>query len=258
MSLTGKIAIVTGASRGIGAGIALELAKHGAKVALTYTTPSSKPSVDALISRITALENGSCATGIQADLRDTDSPKRIVAATLNAFPTEDNKLDIVINNAGVALCKPLTECSDEDISSIFDVNVYGTIRFTREIIPYLRSPGRIVNISSIAARRGAAGFSIYSASKAALEGFTRSLAYELGVAGKGHTVNCVQPGAVESSMLRNDLPPEVVEYMKQGTAVGNRIGMPEDIARVVVFLAGEESGWVSGECISVSGGFHMN
>ncbi|CEL03921.1 hypothetical protein ASPCAL05058 [Aspergillus calidoustus] len=258
MSLTGKIAIVTGASRGIGAGIAFELAKHGAKVALTYTTPGSKPGVEAVISRITALQNGSSASAIQADLRDPDAPRRIIAATLDAFPTKDNKLDIVINNAGVALCKPLTECSDEDISSIFDVNVTGTMRFTREVIPYLRSPGRIINISSIAARRGAAGFSIYSASKAALEGFTRSLAYELGVEGQGHTVNCVQPGPVESSMLRNDLPPDVVEYMRQGTAVGNRIGMPEDIARVVVFLAGEESGWVSGECISVSGGFHMN
>ncbi|KAL3444246.1 hypothetical protein BJX65DRAFT_320019 [Aspergillus insuetus] len=258
MSLTGKVAIVTGASRGIGAGIAFELAKDGAKVALTYTTHSSKPSVDALISQITALENGSCATAIQADLRDPTSAKRIVAATIDAFAIEDKKVDIVVNNAGVALCKPLTECSDEDISSIFDVNVYGTIRFTREVIPYLRSPGRIVNISSIAARRGAAGFTIYSASKAALEGFTRSLAYEIGVAGQGHTANCVQPGPVESSMLRNDLPAEVVEYMRQGTAMGERIGVPEDIARVVVFLAGKESGWISGECISVSGGFHMN
>ncbi|KAL3455765.1 hypothetical protein BJX64DRAFT_297302 [Aspergillus heterothallicus] len=258
MSLSGKTAIVSGASRGIGAEIAFELAKRGANVMISYTTCSSKPLVEALIARIESLSNGTLVAAVQADLRDPDSPRHIITATVKAFPATDGKIDILVNNAGVALCKLLAECSDRDISAVFDVNVFGTMKLTRAVIPYLRVPGRIINISSIAARRGGSGFSVYSASKAALEGFTRSLAYELGH--EGHTVNCVQPGPVESDMLQHDIPEDVVAYMKMGTAVagGQRVGTPEDIARVVVFLASGESGWVSGECISASGGFHMN
>ncbi|RHZ47422.1 SDR family NAD(P)-dependent oxidoreductase [Aspergillus thermomutatus] len=256
MSLKGKIAIVTGASRGIGAGIALELARQGAKLALTYTSPSSEQALNDLCCKIHDLNNGSAAIKVQADLRQPEAPDQILAATFQAFPTEDNKIDVLVNNAGVSMCKNLVETTHHDISSVFDLNVYGMILMTKAVIPHLRAPGRIINLSSVAARRGSSGFSVYSASKAAVEGFTRSLACELGPV--GHTVNAIEPGAVESDMLRRDVPEEVVAYIQQNTPLGNRVAVPEDIARVVTFLAGEGSGWVTGQSICVSGGLHMN
>ncbi|KAJ5832709.1 hypothetical protein N7474_001020 [Penicillium riverlandense] len=255
MRLEGKIAIVTGASRGIGAGIAYELAKQGAKVALTYTSASSESLVDELCSKISSLNNGSVAAKVKADLREAEAPGQIIAATLHAFPTTHRKIDILVNNAGVPMCKDLTDTSRQDISAVFDVNVYGTILMTKAMIPHLRAPGRIINIGSTAARLTTSGFSVYSASKAAIEGFTRSLAYELG--SWGHTVNVIEPGAVETDMFR-EIPKDIVTYIKQSTPLGNRVGMPEDIAGVVAFLAEERSGWVTGQCISVSGGLTMN
>ncbi|PKX90739.1 SDR family NAD(P)-dependent oxidoreductase [Aspergillus novofumigatus IBT 16806] len=242
MSLQGKIAIVTGASRGIGAGIALDLAKQGAKLTLTYTSASSEPAIDALCVKIHSLNNGSAAVKVEADLRRPDGPARILTATFEAFPSEnnDNKIDILVNNAGVSQCKNLVETSQEDICSIFDVNVYGLMNMTKAVIPHLRAPGRVINLSSVAARRGSPGFSVYSASKAAVEGFTRSLACELGPV--GCTVNAVQPGAVESDMLRQEVPEQVIAYIQENTPLGNRVGIPEDIARVVTFLAGEAAG----------------
>ncbi|GIJ91433.1 hypothetical protein Asppvi_010398 [Aspergillus pseudoviridinutans] len=255
MSLQGKIAIVTGASRGIGAGIALDLAKQGAKLTLTYTSASSEHGIDDLCRKINDLNNGSAATKVQADLRQPDAPAQILAATFEAFSDADNKIDILVNNAGVSQCKNLVETTPDDISSVFDVNVFGLIRMTKAVIPHLRAPGRIINISSVAARRGSPGFSVYCASKAAVEGFTRALACELGPV--GCTVNAIEPGAVESDMLQ-ELSDELLAYIQQSTPLGGRVAVPEDIARVVTFLAGEGAGWVTGQSICVSGGLHMN
>ncbi|KAA8642003.1 hypothetical protein EYZ11_003961 [Aspergillus tanneri] len=254
MSLIGKIAIVTGASRGIGASIAIELARQGAKVALTYSSPESESDVDEVLSKITSLCNGSAAIKVLADLKDPKAVDKVIYAALPAFPTADNKIDILVNNAGVPHHETLVNTSPETISSVFDVNVHGTIRMTKAVIPHLRSPGRIINIGSIAARRGATGYSIYCASKAAVEGFTRALACELGP--EGHTVNVIEPGAVETRMLR-DMPADVLEYVKMSTPLGNRCAAPEEISRVAVFLAGEDAGWVTGQTICVSGGLEM-
>ncbi|KAF4257033.1 hypothetical protein CNMCM8714_003208 [Aspergillus fumigatus] len=237
MSLRGKIAIVTGASRGIGAGIALDLAKQGANLTLIYTSASSDQAINQLCDQIHSLNNGSTAIKVQADLRQSDAPAQILAATFDAFPNANNKIDILVNNAGVSLCKNLADTTDHDISSVFDINVYGLISMTRAVIPHLRAPGRIINLSSVAARRGSPGFSVYSASKAAVEGFTRSLACELGPV--GCTVNAVQPGAVESDMLRREVPEQLIAYIQENTPLGHRIALPEDTARVVTFLAGE-------------------
>jgi 3-oxoacyl-[acyl-carrier protein] reductase len=228
------------------------------QLTLTYTSPSSEQAIDALCSQIRSLNNGSAAIKVQADLRHPDAPAQVLAATFDAFPSEnkDNKIDILVNNAGVSLCKNLVETTDNDISSVFDINVYGLMSMSRAVIPHLRAPGRIINLSSVAARRGSPGFSVYSASKAAVEGFTKSLACELGPV--GCTVNAVQPGAVESDMLRREVPEQVVAYIQENTPLGNRIAIPEDIARVVTFLAGEGAGWVTGQSICVSGGLHMN
>ncbi|KAB8233573.1 SDR family NAD(P)-dependent oxidoreductase [Aspergillus alliaceus] len=255
MSLSGKIAIVTGASRGIGAGIALELAKQEAKVVLTYVSATSENAVDDLIHRIRGLNNGSDATKVRIDLHKPEAPETILSATFRAFPLSDNKVDILVNNAAHSHCKLLADTEMEDYTSMFDVNVRSTIFMTKAVLPYLRAPGRIINITSVAARRGSVGFSIYSATKAAVEGFTRALACELGP--YGHTVNAVAPGAVEPGMLRGSVPEELVKYILDSTPLGNRVGTPEDIAPIVSFLADPKAGWLTGQTLCPSGGMNM-
>ncbi|GAB1194769.1 hypothetical protein APSETT444_004019 [Aspergillus pseudonomiae] len=255
MSLSDKIAIVTGASRGIGAGIALELAKQGAKVMLTYVSASSEDAVDGVIHRIRGLNNGSDAAKVRIDLHQVEAPETILSATFRAFPSSDGKVDILVNNAAHSHCKLLTDTEIEDYASMFDVNVRSTIFMTKAVLPYLRAPGRIINITSIVARRGSVGFSIYSATKAAVEGFTRALACELGP--YGHTVNAVAPGPVEPGMFRGSVPDDLVKYVLDSTPLGNRVGTPEDIAAVVTFLADPKACWLTGQTICPSGGLNM-
>ncbi|KAI5831863.1 NAD(P)-binding protein [Schizophyllum commune Tattone D] len=249
LALAGKVAIVTGSSRGIGEGIAYELARQGAKVMITYTSISSQDRADALVARIASLNNGSAAASVRADLRLPESPAVIVDATLKAFSTD--AIDVLVNNAGVEQNRLITDVSAEDINRVFDVNVRGAMLMTRAVIPHLRAPGRIVNISSLGARRGFSGYTVYCASKAALEGFTRALAVELGAA--GHSVNAVAPGPTESDMLYT-LSEEILETQKKRTPMQNRIGTKDDIAQVVAWLASESSRWVTGQTISATGG----
>ncbi|MCJ1261116.1 hypothetical protein MMC22_000980 [Lobaria immixta] len=235
-SLSGRIAIVTGGSRGIGAGIALELARRGAKVAITFTSPSSESSTDNLIANIESLQNGSAAIGIRADLRNVESPAIIVKATLQAFSTNvpesnggSSGIHILVNNAGCELVKDLGEITPEEFASVYDLNVRGTLLMTQTVLPHLRTPGRIVNVSSVGSRIGLAGLSVYCSSKAAIEGLTRCWATELGPA--GITVNA--------------------------TPVQQRFGTVDDIAQIVAFLAEENSRWITGQAISASGGLAM-
>jgi 3-oxoacyl-[acyl-carrier protein] reductase len=137
---------------------------------------------------------------------------------------------------------------------MFDVNVRAALLLTGAVVPHLRAPGRIINMSSVGARRCFANLALYAGSKAAIEGITRSLAHELG--GAGHTVNAVAPGPVESEMLA-DVPREIVEGQLKQTAVEQRIGSVDDVARIVAWLCGEDAKWVSGQTISASGGFLM-
>ncbi|KAI4633427.1 hypothetical protein J4E80_000793 [Alternaria sp. BMP 0032] len=247
--LQGKVAIVTGASRGIGAGLALELARRGAKVTLVYTSPKSGKLAEEVASKIESLGNGSASRIVQADLRQLDAPEKIVSATREAF---GDKIDILINNAGVLMNRSIIETTAEDYAAIFDVNVRAPLLLTKAVVPHLRAPGRIINMSSIGARLGFANLTLYTASKAAIEGVTRSLAQELGAA--GHTVNAVAPGPTESEML-DDVPKDIVEAQLKQTAVENRVGTVDDIARIVAWLCGDDAKWVSGQAISASGGF---
>lgn len=149
----------------------------------------------------------------------------------------------------------MSDVTLEDYNSVMDLNVRSAYFMSQALLPNLRRPGRIINISSVAGRCGFATFTIHCASKAALEGMTRALAAELGP--QGHTVNAVQPGPTESEMF-DRLPPELVEKQKAATPVENRPGKPEDIARVVAWLAEEQSQRISGQSISASGGLVMN
>ncbi|KAF2827647.1 NAD(P)-binding protein [Ophiobolus disseminans] len=251
LTLQDKVAIVTGASRGIGAGLALELARRGAKVTLVYTSQKSSELAEKVAADIKALNNGSAATIVQADLATVDAPEKIVQATLKAF---GGKIDILVNNAGVLFGRPITETTAEDYANIFDVNVRAPLLMTRAVVPHLRAPGRIINLSSVGARIGPPQMALYAGSKAAIEGMTRSLAQELG--GAGHTVNAVAPGATESEML-DDVPKDMVEAQLKITAVERRVGKVDDVARIVAWLASEDAKWVSGQTISASGGFLM-
>ncbi|KAJ9647116.1 hypothetical protein H2201_003456 [Coniosporium apollinis] len=250
-TLSGKVAIVTGASRGIGAGIAYEIAKRGAKVCLTYTSDKSASGVDELIVKIDALGNGSAAIRVQADLRDLEAPSQIVSATLAAY---GDHVDILVNNAGVELIKEIQDVTPQDFAFVFDLNIRGAYFMVQAVVKHLRSPGRIINVTSVGARGGYPKFSVYCASKAALEGMTRALAAELGTA--GHTVNAVEPGPTESDMLEN-IPKDLVAMQKKMTPMEHRSGTPEDIALVVAFLAEEQSRWITGQTLSASGGFTM-
>ena len=252
LRLRGKVAIVTGASRGIGAQIANELARRGAKVSITYTSRSSEQEAVELVRSINALGNGSSAAAIQIDLRDVTAPSTIVNATLTCF--EESHVDILVNNAGCELAKPLSSIIPQDISYVYDLNVRGTLLMTKAVLSSLRAPGRIINISSVGSRSGFAKLSLYCSSKAAIEGLTRCWAAELG--SKGHTVNAVNPGPVQTKVLEG-IPSEIVDMQKKMTPVENRLGTTDDIAQVVAFLAEENSRWITGQCISASGGYSM-
>lgn len=155
---------------------------------------------------------------MQANLRTLEAPEKIVAATLEAF---GDKIDILVNNAGALFPRQILETTAEDYAAIFEVNVRAPLLLTKAVVPHLRAPGRIINVSSIGARSGFDRLALYSASKAALEGLTRGLAKELGHA--GHTVNAVAPGPVKSDML-DDVPKDIVERQLKETAVENRHG----------------------------------
>jgi len=173
MSLEGKIAVVTGASRGIGHAIALTLAKHGASVVVTYTSSSSEEPTKALVAEIQKL--GRKALAVRADVGKMEDIDHLVKATIDKFP----RVDILVNNAGALIGGSLGEYKLEDYNHMFDVNVRGPFFLTQALLPYLNDKGRIINLSSVSARLGMAGQALYASTKAALESATRNWASEL-------------------------------------------------------------------------------
>ena len=218
---------------------------------MTFTSASSEKSVDELVKRVEQLENGSAAAKIQVDLRQVDAAKTIVQASRSAF---GDHIDILVNNAGVELVKGLGDISVDDFSYVYDLNVRAVLLLSKEVLPFLRAPGRIINISSVGARSGFKELSLYCSSKAAVEGMTRCFAAELGP--QGHTVNTVNPGPVRTDVL-DGIPKDIIEMQKKLTPVENRLGTTDDIAQIVAFLAEENSRWITGQALSASGGFSM-
>ena len=188
---------------------------------------------------------------MQADLRNEAAPQEIISQTLSAFGPH---IDILVNNAAEQITKPLSSITLSDYEKTYDLNIRATILLTQAVLPHLRRPGRIINMSSVGARGGFAELSLYCSSKAALEGLTRCWATELG--GDGTTVNAVAPGPVDTDMLKT-IPAPLVEAQTAVTAVQKRIGSLDDICQIVAFLACRESRWVSGQTINASGGFTM-
>jgi 3-oxoacyl-[acyl-carrier protein] reductase len=244
--LDGKVAVVTGASKGIGASIARHLASEGASVVVNYA--SSKTGAEKVVSEITA--EGGSAIAVQADVGKATDIDRLFAETKRAF----GKLDILVNNAGVFEFAPLENISEEHFHKQFNLNVLGLILTTQKAVEYFNGTGgSVINISSVAAISPPAGAAVYSATKGAVDAITKSLAKELGA--RNIRVNSINPGMVETEgvhaagFLGTDFHKQIVAQTPLG-----RIAQPQDIAKVAVFLASEDSGWISGETLLVSGG----
>jgi 3-oxoacyl-[acyl-carrier protein] reductase len=244
-SLTGKVAIVTGASKGIGAGIAKLFAQSGASVVVNYST--SKEAADALVAEIK--NTGGKAMAIQADFSKTADIERLFEESKRAFGT----LDILVNNAGVYAFAPLKDSTEQEFHREFNTNVLGLITATQEAAKYFgANGGSIINISSIASVGYMPNSVVYAASKSAVDAVTRVTSIEL--APQKIRVNSIAPGAtITEGVEALRWPKEAVEAVIASVPFG-RPGRPEDIARVALFLASDDSAWVTGERITASGG----
>jgi len=244
--LSGKVAIVTGASKGIGAGIAKSLAAEGAAVVVNYS--SSKAGADRVVAQITA--KGGKAVAVQGDVGKAEDVKRLFEKTKETF----GSLDILVNNAGVYRFEPLEQVTEDEFHREFNINVLGTILSTREAIKYFGPDGgSVINISSVASTLTPPQSVVYSATKSALDGVTRVLAKELG--SRNIRVNSINPGGVETEGTHSSgiVGSDFANQMIARTPLG-RFGQPEDIAPIAVFLASPESSWLTGEIITASGG----
>lgn len=240
--LAGKTALITGGSRGIGAAIALRLAQEGANVAINYN--SNKQKADEVVAQITEL--GGKAFAVKGNVVSNQDVQQLVDDTIKQL----GHIDILINNAGVYEVGPLEKITIEQYNRVFDVNVKGVIATTIAALPKLTEGGRIINVSSVAGRGAYPEFSVYSASKAALDSLTRTWAQELGK--RKITVNAVAPGPVKTDMFEN-VTDEMKQVMIAQTALG-RIADAEEIASVVAFLASDDGRWVTGQTIYADGG----
>ncbi|KAI9732443.1 MAG: hypothetical protein M1834_001651 [Cirrosporium novae-zelandiae] len=250
-SLQGKIAIITGASRGIGAAIAIEFAKRGAK-GITITYLSNANAAEATLQAIRAY--GTEALAVKADASDPSTAASIVEATQRAFSSEG--IDILVNNAADISLYALDAITPDTFHRSFDTNLLAPMLLVQSVMPHVRRGGRIINISSRLARVPSPGGTyLYAASKAALENFTRTLATEW-AAPKGITVNNVMPGPTDTDGIRG-APPEMVERAKTVATAEKRLGKPEEIASVVAFMAEDGSRWINGDTICVTGGAAM-
>jgi 3-oxoacyl-[acyl-carrier protein] reductase len=245
--LAGKVAVVTGASKGIGASIAKHLAAEGASVVVNYA--SSKTGADKVVNEITA--QGGKAVAVQADVAKKADIERLFAQTKQAF----GRLDVLVNNAGVFEFLPLEQITEEHFHRQFNLNVLGLILSTQEAVKFFGPDGgSIINISSVVSTLAPPGGSVYSATKGAVDTVTKSLAKELGP--RKIRVNAINPGMIETEgthtagFIGSDFHKNAVAQTPLG-----RIGQPEDIGTVAAFLASTDSGWVTGETIQVAGGF---
>ena len=245
--LEGKVAIVTGASKGIGASIALHLAAEGASVVVNYSTSSD--GANRIVGEING--NGGKAVAVQANLAKEADVRRLFAETERRF----GRLDILVNNAGVYEFWPLEKVTPEHFHKQFDVNVLGLILASQEAAKLFGNRGgSIINISSVAATAAPANGSVYSATKGAVDTVTRSLAKELGP--RNIRVNAINPGMIETEGFHaaGIAGSEFQTGVEKQTPLG-RIGKPADVAPAVVFLASEDAKWITGETWHVAGGF---
>jgi 3-oxoacyl-[acyl-carrier protein] reductase len=244
--LAGKVAVVTGASKGIGASIAEHLAAEGASVVVNYS--SSKAGADAVVRRIQ--EKGGKAIAVQADVSKPEQIKSLFAETKKAY----GKVDVLVNNAGIYDFQPLESITPEHFHKQFDLNVLGLLLTTQEAVKLIGpNGGSIINISSIVGQMPVTPATVYSATKAAVDAITVTLSQELGP--RKIRVNSLNPGMVETEGLHamGMVASDFRKMLESRTPLG-RIAQPEDIARAAVFYASDDSGWVTGQTLILSGG----
>jgi len=245
--LTGKVAVVTGASKGIGAAIAKELAAEGAAVVVNYS--SSKAGADKVVAEI--MKGGGKAVAAQADVAKQADIERLFAETKKSF----GRLDVLVNNAGIYEFSPLGDITEEHFHKQFNLNVLGLILAAQAAAKLFDSTGgSIVNISSVVSTLAFPNASVYSGTKGAVDSITRSLATELGP--RGIRVNAIRPGMVETEGTHTAgiAESEMRKQVEAQTPLG-RIGRPHDIAGAAVFLASDASAWITGETFVISGGY---
>jgi 3-oxoacyl-[acyl-carrier protein] reductase len=245
--LVGKVAVVTGASKGIGASIAKELAAAGASVVVNYA--SAKADAERVVASIK--QKGGQAIAVQGDVSKEAEVKRLFTETKQAF----GPVDVLVNNAGVYGFQPIEEVTEAEYRREFDINVLGPLLATKEAVAHFNGKGgSVINVSSVISTKAFAHSAIYSGTKGALDSVTRALAAELGP--RKIRVNTIAPGGVETEgsrtlgMIGSDLEKQLVAATPLG-----RIGQPDDIGKIAVFLASDQSGWVTGERIVVAGGY---
>ncbi|AZI26399.1 SDR family oxidoreductase [Pedobacter sp. G11] len=241
--LIGKVALVTGASRGIGAEIAKELAHAGANVIVNYS--GSQEAAEQVVEEIRSY--GTNAISVQADVSKPSDVKRLFDESIAKF----GRIDILINNAGVILYKLIKDTTDEDLNKILEVNIRGVFNTLREAAERLEENGSIVNFSTSVNRLMMPTYGAYAASKSAVEQLTRVFAKEIG--SRGINVNSVSPGPTNTELFMKGKDDQALSHIAALSAF-NKIGEPIDIAKVVVFLVGEDAKWISAQNIGINGG----
>ncbi|MBJ2173159.1 SDR family oxidoreductase [Aureibaculum sp. A20] len=241
MKLEKKVIIVTGSSKGIGKEIALLLAKNGAKVVVNHS--NSEAEAQASVQSIK--KNGGNAISIKADVSQKDEVIQLFDKTIKTY----GKVDVLINNAGIMFSKKLKDNTQEDFSRLFDVNVRGVFNTLQEADSKLSDNGKIINLSSSTVKLMFPTYALYSASKAAVEQMTRVFSKEIG---RGISVNALAPGPTETNLFLEGKTPGFIEKLSAMNAF-NRLAQPIDIANVVLFLASDESKWISGQVIGANG-----
>ncbi|WP_141503957.1 SDR family oxidoreductase [Paenibacillus luteus] len=240
----GKVALVTGASRGIGREIAEKLAQNGAKVVVNFASNPNK--AEEVVNGIK--QSGGDAIAVQADISKVTEVEMLFQKTLEAY----GQVDILVNNAGIMITKPIAQVTEEDFDSQFAINVKGTFFACQQAAKHMSHNGRIINFSTSVNGAMFPAYSVYAGTKGAVEQFTRQLAKELGP--KGITINAIAPGPINTELFSVGKSEEQIKNIVNLNSFG-RLGEPEDISGVVLFLTSKESQWMTGQTIRVNGGF---
>ncbi|MFE5320657.1 SDR family oxidoreductase [Paenibacillus sp. NPDC056579] len=245
MSLHGKVAIVTGASRGIGRQIAIQLAQSGAKVVVNYASNSGK--ADEAVNMIE--QAGGEAAAIRADMSRVSEVEMLFTKTLERF----GRLDILVNNAGIMECTAIADVTEEMFDRQFAVNVKGTYFACQQAMKHMAQGGTIINFSTSVSGAMIPTYSVYAATKGAVEQLTRQLAKEFGP--KDIIINCIAPGQVSTELFLNGKSEELIDSYRRMNSFG-RLGEPEDIANAIELLVSDKARWITGQTIRVNGGFN--